>query len=671
MRRAGLSLKTAAAFALGCLAPSAPAAALRGLAQALEAPGLRAEDIALLAAPGAEDGLRLELKAGRVRLEALALELPDVSVSCALEQRAGALHCAGSGGWRWGAERIDGALELSLAATKTLHLRWRRAPSAVELTADLEKGVAASSFEGLPVMPLSVLTARIWPELLLQEGVAEGRIELDLSDAAPFLRGAVRVAPLAFDTRDGTAGALGAAIAADFRAWLGQTLRAEVEARVAGGEWLLGPLYLELGHEALAVAAALSVPAAGGLGLERLRLAEPGVFALEGELVWSEGSAWPEGQLSLRVEDASRFLARRAASLLALGGFAGLEGSGSAAVRARLDEGRLVGLGFEADALGLRDPKGRFALEGLQGSFELAMAPRAPESELSGRSASFFGIEAGPWRARLRSGAHSLTLAAPMRIELLGGALILEEGRIAIGPDGAPEATVAIAVERLALGELTGRFGWPRFPGTVSGRLPRAHYRAGRLESEGALEIAVFDGRVVAQGLALERPFGILPTLSADLRLERLDLARITGVFDFGLIEGRLSGRIDGLRLIDWKPVAFSARLATESSGRRRISQRAVENLAALGGGGAAAALQRGIVGAFSTFAYEELGLSCVLARHVCTMGGVGSAGDGYFILRGRGIPRVDVIGHQREVDWPVLIARLQAAVSSGAVVVE
>lgn len=671
MRRAALGLKTAAAVALGCLAPSASAAALRGLAQALEAPGLRAEEIALFAAPGAEEGLRLELRVGRVRIQALALELPDLSLSCALKRRDGALHCAGSGGWRWGAERIDGALELSLSGEKTLALSWRRAPTAVELTADLAKGEVASSFEGLPVTALSVLTARIWPELLLQEGVAEGRIELSLGDAAPRLWGAVRVAPLAFDTRDGTAGALGAAIAADFRAWLGPTLRAEIEARVAGGEWLLGPLYLELGNEALAVAAALSVPAAGGLALERLRLAERGVFALEGELAWPRGSAWPEGQLSLRVEEASRFLAKRAASLLALGGFAGLEGSGSAAVRARLDEGRLVGLGFEADALGLKDPKGRFALEGLQGSFELSMAPRAPESELSGRSASFFGIETGPWRARLRSGARSLTLAAPMRIELLGGALILEEGRIAFGPDDAPEATVAIAVERLALGELTGRFGWPRFPGTVSGRLPRAHYRAGRLESEGALEIAVFDGRIVAQGLALERPFGILPTLSADLRLERLDLARITGVFDFGLIEGRLSGRIDGLRLIDWKPVAFSARLATESSGRRRISQRAVENLAALGGGGAAAALQRGIVGAFSTFAYEELGLSCVLARHVCTMGGVGSAGDGYFILRGRGIPRVDVIGHQREVDWPVLIARLQAAVSSGAVVVE
>lgn len=52
-------------------------------------------------------------------------------------------------------------------------------------------------------------------------------------------------------------------------------------------------------------------------------------------------------------------------------------------------------------------------------------------------------------------------------------------------------------------------------------------------------------------------------------------------------------------------------------------------------------------------------------------MGGVGSAGDGYFILRGRGIPRVDVIGYQREVDWPVLIARLKAALSSGTVVVE
>ncbi|MDW8479571.1 MAG: hypothetical protein RML12_06660 [Xanthomonadales bacterium] len=163
----------------------------------------------------------------------------------------------------------------------------------------------------------------------------------------------------------------------------------------------------------------------------------------------------------------------------------------------------------------------------------------------------------------------------------------------------------------------------------------------------------------------------MLPTLSADLRLSGLDLAEITSVWDFGRIEGRLSGHVLGLRLIDWEPVAFAAALATEPEGRRRISQRAVENLAALGGGGAAAALRRGVLRAFSSFAYERIGLSCTLSRNVCRMDGVGSAGTGYLILRGSGVPRIDVVGHQREVDWPVLLARLRAAVAGGGPVIE
>jgi hypothetical protein len=38
----------------------------------------------------------------------------------------------------------------------------------------------------------------------------------------------------------------------------------------------------------------------------------------------------------------------------------------------------------------------------------------------------------------------------------------------------------------------------------------------------------------------------------------------------------------------------------------------------------------------------------------------------GYVILEGRGLPRLDIIGHQRRVDWPRLVAQLRAAGESG-----
>ena len=48
-------------------------------------------------------------------------------------------------------------------------------------------------------------------------------------------------------------------------------------------------------------------------------------------------------------------------------------------------------------------------------------------------------------------------------------------------------------------------------------------------------------------------------------------------------------------------------------------------------------------------------------------MGGLHSAGDGFTIVEGAGIPRLDVVGFNGNVDWPTLVERL-AAVGSGDV---
>lgn len=80
-----------------------------------------------------------------------------------------------------------------------------------------------------------------------------------------------------------------------FSSILGATPRAELEATLSGGEWLLGPLYLALGEDSLALDAAFRIPPARGLELERLRVIEPGVFTLEGDLRWRPDRVWPDG----------------------------------------------------------------------------------------------------------------------------------------------------------------------------------------------------------------------------------------------------------------------------------------------------------------------------------------------------------------------------------------
>ena len=52
-------------------------------------------------------------------------------------------------------------------------------------------------------------------------------------------------------------------------------------------------------------------------------------------------------------------------------------------------------------------------------------------------------------------------------------------------------------------------------------------------------------------------------------------------------------------------------------------------------------------------------------------MAGIGSAGDGYIIVEGAGLPRIQVVGFRRRVDWPTLVSRLQAATNGQAPVIQ
>ncbi|MEO8779727.1 MAG: hypothetical protein ABI389_13775, partial [Rhodanobacter sp.] len=223
----------------------------------------------------------------------------------------------------------------------------------------------------------------------------------------------------------------------------------------------------------------------------------------------------------------------------------------------------------------------------------------------------------------------------------------------------------SLTVTGIDMAAFSQAMGWPAFPGTLAGAVPSLRWVNDGLELDGGLSANVFDGFVDITRLSLQQPLGTSPVLNADISLKQLDLGAITSVFDFGSISGRLDGSIDGLRLVGWNPVAFNASLLAASGGR--ISQRAVNNLASVGGGGIAAGLQGAVLKLFKTFGYKQLGLNCTLRGSVCKMSGLEPTDDGYTIVEGRGLPRLHVIGHQSEVDWPTLVKRLEEAIHGAA----
>jgi hypothetical protein len=123
-------------------------------------------------------------------------------------------------------------------------------------------------------------------------------------------------------------------------------------------------------------------------------------------------------------------------------------------------------------------------------------------------------------------------------------------------------------------------------------------------------------------------------------------------------------------------PVAFDASFYTTPGDRspRRIDQRAGSNLSSIGGGSGGsvtAAMQGGFLRFFDSFRYDRLGLSCRLANDVCQMDGVAPADGGYYIVKGSGLPRIDVIGNQRRVAWTRLVRQLAAITESPGPLVE
>ncbi|HET7832135.1 MAG TPA: hypothetical protein VFK88_04135 [Gallionella sp.] len=220
----------------------------------------------------------------------------------------------------------------------------------------------------------------------------------------------------------------------------------------------------------------------------------------------------------------------------------------------------------------------------------------------------------------------------------------------------------AASIHPISMEQFSKAAGWPKMLGMFSGRIPMISYDGTEIKADGALLFEVFDGTVVATQLKLVNPFGRAPLFSGNLSMRNLDLDLLTRTFSFGNMQGRIDVDVNNLELQDWQPVQFDARVfSSPGNYPRKISQKAVENISALGGAGAVAALQRSYLSFFKNFGYERIGWSCKLRNDVCLMGGVDDgSGMNYVLIKGGGIPAITVMGYNRYVGWDELLTRLK-----------
>lgn len=547
----------------------------------------------------------------------------------------------------------DGSYRLALPHDEPwIELRARGLSNAATFEAQvdaLDLGRVPAAW--LEALGLDVLEGVVTAKLALVDGRLSG--DLDLADGLlDGMQGLVAAEALDLGIRVQVDG-------------FGDSPVLSLELEQRAGEILLGPVYLPPPDQPVALKLQLDWDRPAGALVADFDFNDPGSVLASGtaELIQTEQD-WRVEALALSSLALSlpSFWQRWLEGPAAAAGFAGMETAGTIEGGLRWRDGRLEQIALDFHELSLDDPGGRLALYGLQANAR--GRDESTQLDVSWVAARLLGLPLGAARTEFHVDEIGLRMLRPLEIPLLDGAVVIDGLAWLDLPDLPSRLIADVRIEPVSLSLLTRQMGLLEFGGTLAGRFPGVEYQDEMLAFTGGMNIEAFSGRIRVDDLTVERPFGSLPALAAQLQFERLDLLELTGAFNFGRMEGQISGWARDLRLLDWRPVAMDARVFThEDVRRRRISQRAVDNLSSLGGAGGDV-ISGTLLRVFEDFPYRRAGLACKLSNNICHIDGVAAHDSGGFVIvEGRGLPRLTVVGHRRLIDWPRLLQQLSAAV--------
>ena len=299
-------------------------------------------------------------------------------------------------------------------------------------------------------------------------------------------------------------------------------------------------------------------------------------------------------------------------------------------------------------------------------------AMQIKQSELAWQQLAFKGLPVDAAKLKFTSRSNHFWLAEKVKLPVLSGNIKVDKFSWQNKKRDEPDVAFAGSIDKVSLEQLSKTLGWTPLSGKISGHIPGIVYHGKTLTLEGGLSINVFDGVLKVNHLSSSGLFSGFPRLKGDIEIQDLDLDQLTSKFEFGNITGRLSGSINGLILENWHPVTFFAWLETpdDDDSAHTISQKAVNNIASIGGG-ASNLLSRSFLKMFDTFRYDKIGFGCYLSKGVCQMMGMEPSGEKYYLIKGGGLPRIDVVGYNSRINWDVLVERLGRLASTDNMVVK
>lgn len=445
----------------------------------------------------------------------------------------------------------------------------------------------------------------------------------------------------------------------------GQQWAWQMHNQLQQGGLYLDPIYLNRPERDIACdGVGQWVPADNRWKIDYLQWLHPQVGTLQalGLLEPKHSPVLTQAKLQLQVRDLAVAGQTYLQPWLLGSNYAGLALTGQLYSQLSLQNAKLQALQISTEHLDLTDPKQRWAIHNVQLDLNWSEQQTQPRlGHLRWDKLELYQIPLAATHLDLLLSAKQVRLRHPVKIPVLGGQFAIADFQWQQRGNQEPLVHFVGALEGISLDQLTTQLHWTPLTGKISGAIPGVRYQNNRLDLDGALSIQVFGGKITLAKLAVANLLSPLPKFYSDILIENLNLSQLTEKFQFGGIEGLLSGYINDLYMENWQPISFYAWLGTpeQDESRHRISQKAVDNIANIGGNGATDLISKSIMGIFDAFSYDKLGMGCYLHHGVCQLMGVSAAPNGYYLIKGGGIPRIDVIGFNPSVDWHILVERL------------
>ena len=258
-----------------------------------------------------------------------------------------------------------------------------------------------------------------------------------------------------------------------------------------------------------------------------------------------------------------------------------------------------------------------------------------------------FLLPAQPVDIGLRASPARLSTTSLLPLKVAGGQIDL--GRILLrNPfNGSPDLETSITLKKIDLGPWLSGI-WPRpLKGSVRGKLDPVRWEGGTLRTKGEIVANLFGGQMTLSNIGAMRSLSLAPVIHMDAAWEDFNLAEMTRDTAFGKIEGSLRGNVKGLEIADGQPQKFDLFMETvkKKDVPQKISVRAVDNIAQIGGG---ASPFGGVTGAFVSLfkelPYEKMGVKASLENDVFRINGTIKENGREYLVKKGGFSGVDVI---------------------------